>query len=203
MDLTSDNIRRLLHELDQWLAFEDCQPVDWVVCGGAALGLQGLLDRPTQDIDVLGRWDNGILDVTDIELIGPDVNACIARVADAHPELAGLGRNWVNCGPRNLAEEGLPEGFADRMCKLSVGAKLTLHLLGRKDLLALKLYAAADDHGPRQAVHYADLASMAPTFDELDFAVDWILTRSDFEVKRIAVKDVLRRLDHEDLAYYV
>jgi len=78
-----------------------------------------------------------------------------------------------------------------------------LRLLGRQDLLALKLYAAADEQGPRQEIHYADLEGLAPTFDELDFAVEWIRTRRDFETKRIAVKDVLRRLDHEDLAYYV
>ena len=70
-------------------------------------------------------------------------------------------------------------------------------------MLALKLYAAADDMGRRQEVHYDDLKKLVPTFDELDFAVEWIRTRQDFDTKSIGVKDVLRRLGHEDLAYYV
>jgi hypothetical protein len=203
MELTSNDILRLLQELDQWMTLEDCSPVDWVACGGAALGLQGLQNRPTQDVDILGRWDEGPLSVVGIKSFPQSVIACIVRVADNHPDLAGLGPNWVNLGPRALANEGLPEGFVSRLQELRVGERLTLRLLGRKDLLALKLYAAADEQGPRQEIHYADLKGLAPTYDELDFAVEWIRTRRDFEEKRIAVKDVLRRLDHEDLAYYV
>ena len=203
MELTSNDILRLLQELDQWMKLEDSSPVDWVVCGGAALGLQGLQNRPTQDVDVLGLWDEGPLSVVGIESFPQSVIACISRVAANHPELAGLGPNWVNLGPRTLVQEGLPEGFAGRLRELRVGERLTLRLLGRQDLLALKLYAAADEQGPRKEIHHADLKGLAPTYDELDFAVEWIRTRRDFEEKRIAVKDVLRRLDHEDLAYYV
>jgi hypothetical protein len=203
MKLNNNDIMRLLQELDEWMKLEDCSPVDWVVCGGAALGLQGLQDRPTQDVDVLGRWDEEPLSVVGIESFPQSVIACIKRVSANHPELAGLGPNWVNLGPSALAREGLPEGFVTRLQELRVGERLTLRLLGRKDLLALKLYAAADEQGPRREVHYSDLKGLAPTYDELDFAVEWIRTRRDFEEKRIAVKDVLRRLDHEDLAYYV
>jgi hypothetical protein len=147
MELTSNDILRLLQELDQWMKLEDCSPVDWVVCGGAALGLQGLQNRPTRDVDVLGRW-NGPLSVVGIESFPQSVLACITRVADNHGELAGLGPNWVNLGPCDLAKEGLPEGFASRLKDLRVGEKLMLRLLGRQDLLALKLYAAADELGP-------------------------------------------------------
>ena len=203
MELTCDDILRLLQELEQWMELENCSPVDWVVCGGAALGLQGLQNRPTQDVDVLGRWDEGVLSVVGIESFPQSVIACISRVAANHSELAGLGPNWVNLGPSTLVQEGLPKGFVGRLLALRVGKRLTLRLLGRQDLLALKLYAAADELGPRQKIHYADLKGLAPTYDELDFAVEWIRTRRDFEEKRIAVKDVLRRLDHEDLAYYV
>jgi len=203
MELAGDDILRLLQELDQWMELENCSPVDWVICGGAALGLQGLQSRPTQDVDVLGCWNKEVLGVVGIRSFPRDVTACIRRVASSNPELAGLGDNWVNLGPRTLAKEGLPEGFVERLQELRIGGRLTLRLLGRQDLLALKLYAAADDLGPRQEIHYADLEGMAPTFEELDFAVEWIRTRRDFETKRISVKDVLRRLDHEDLAYYV
>jgi len=102
-----------------------------------------------------------------------------------------------------LAQAGLPKGFADRLRELRVGNRLTLRLLGRQDLLALKLYAAADEHGPRQEVHFADLKGLTPTYDELDGAVEWIRTRRDFEEKRHAVKHAIERPGHEDLAYYV
>jgi len=203
MEMSHYAILRLLQELDQWMELEDCQPVDWVVCGGAALGLQKLQDRPTRDVDVLGRWDEAVLNVVGIEVFPKELLACINRVVANHPELAGLGQNWVNLGPRALAQAGLPEGFASRLRELRVGKRLTLHVLGRKDLLALKLYAAADEHGPRQEIHFADLKGLAPTYDELDWAVDWIRTLRDFEEKRSAAKHVIERSGYEDLAYYV
>ena len=67
MELSRDAILRLLQEFDQWMEFEDCPPVDWVVCGGAALGLLGLRDRPTRDVDVLGCWDSGMVSIACIE----------------------------------------------------------------------------------------------------------------------------------------
>jgi hypothetical protein len=203
MEMTRDAILRLLQELDQWMEQEDCPPVDWVVCGGAALGLQELQDRPTRDVDVLGQWDEAVLDVVGIETFPKEMVACIQRVVDSHPELAGIGQNWINLGPRALVQAGLPDGFADRLHVYRIGNRLTLHLLGRLDLLALKLYAAADPLGRRQEIHFADLKGLAPTFDELDRAVDWLRTLGDFEEKRPAVKNVLQRLDYEDLAYYV
>lgn len=203
MELRRDAILRLLQELDQWMELEDCPPVDWVVCGGAALGLQDLQDRPTRDVDVLGPWDETILNVTSIETFPEKVLACINRVVANHPDLAGMGSNWVNLGPRALAQARLPQGFANRLRVLRVGGRLTLRLLGRQDLLALKLYAAADDRGPRQEIHFADLKGLVPTYDELDQAVEWVRTLRDFEEKRPAVKHVIERLGHEDLAYYV
>jgi len=115
MELASDDILRLLKELDQWMELEDCSPVDWVVCGGAAFGLQGLQIRPTQDVDILGCWDEGVLGVVGIESFPQSVTACILRVAANNPELAGLGPNWVNLGPGALAQEGLPTGFVQRL----------------------------------------------------------------------------------------
>ncbi|NOZ56681.1 MAG: hypothetical protein GXO73_07830 [Calditrichaeota bacterium] len=203
MEMSRDAILRLLQELDQWMELEDCPPVDWVVCGGAALGLQELQDRPTRDVDVLGRWDEAVLDVVGIETFPEEMVACINRVVANHPELAGMGQNWINLGPRALVQAGLPKGFADRLHVLRVGNKLTLHLLGRWDLLALKLYAAADEHGPRQEIHFADLKGLTPTYDELDQAVEWLRTLRNFEEKRPVVKHVIERLGYEDLAYYV
>lgn len=37
----------LLRELNDALAIEGAEPVDWIVCGGTALGILGLVQRPT------------------------------------------------------------------------------------------------------------------------------------------------------------
>jgi len=201
--MSRDTMLRLLQELDEWMEFEDCPPTDWVVCGGTALGLQELVDRPTRDVDVLGNWDETLLNIILIEKFDDKILICIRRVADNHPELTGMKKNWVNLGPRTLAQAGLPTGFTTRLQKLRIGNRLTLHVLGRLDLLALKLYAAADDERHRQEIHVADLKGLSPTFEELDTAIAWVRTLRDFEQKRLVVKYVVERLGYEDLAYYV
>jgi len=204
MELSYELILRLLQELNRWMELEDCEPADWVVCGGAALGLQKLQSREkTRDVDVLGCWDGRMLNVVSIDSFPGPLVACIDRVVANHPELVGLRRNWVNLGARALAKAGLPDGFAERLRELRIGKKLTLRLLGRLDLLALKLYAAADERGRRQEIHFGDLKALQPAYEELDWAVAWIRTLRDFDEKRIALKDVIQELGYEDLAYYV
>ena len=203
MQMSRDELRELLEELAEWLEFEDSEPVEWVVCGGLALTLQGLQNRTTRDVDVLGGWNGRSLELVSIDDFPEKVKACIERVAKEHPELSGLGARWINLGPRQLAQWGLPRGFEQRLMTVRISDRLTLHLLGRDDLLPLKLYAAADEFGPRQDIHFGDLQVLNPTFDELDKAVDWVRTLPDFEEKRTELKEVVRRLGYDDLAYYV
>ena len=203
MQMSRDMLKGLLDELAQWMEFEDCEPVEWVVCGGVALALQGLQSRTTRDVDVLGNWNPQSMVIAYVEEFPDEVKACIRKVTDNHPELAGLNERWINLGPSRLTKFGLPSGFEHRMTAVRFREKLTLHLLSRDDLLPLKLYAAADEFGPRQDVHQQDLKALKPTFDELDRAVEWVRTLPDFEEKRTELKDVVRRLGYEDLAYYI
>ena len=203
MQMSRDMLERLLDELAEWMEFDDCEPVQWIVCGGAALALQGLQSRTTRDVDVLGNWNAQNTEVACIGRFSDEVEACIRKVTANHPELGGLGERWINLGPSRLARFGLPSGFEGRLRPVRFREKLTLYLLSRNDLLALKLYAAADDLSSRQDVHQQDLTALTPTFDELDKAVEWVRTLPDFEDKRIALKDVVRRLGHDDLAYYI
>ena len=46
----------------------------------------------------------------------------------------------------------------------------------RRDLIHLKLYAAADATGP-SSVHYQDLVALNPTFEELQAAENWTRTQ--------------------------
>jgi hypothetical protein len=106
----------------------------------------------------------------------------------------------LNLGPKKRAEFGLPTGFEQRLKILKFGKSLTLHLLGRADLLPLKLYAASDEFGRRQEVHFQDLKVLTPTFDELDHGIEWMRALPDFRTKRTELQTVLERLGYDDLA---
>lgn len=203
--MSPDNVKALLTELADWFQFEGIGPTELLVCGGAAMALQHLHDRTTRDVDVLGQWDQRLLEVTCIEDFPENVRSCIRRVANSHPELEGFGEHWVNLGPKHLAKQGLPKGYASRLHSMKFGKAglLTLHLLDRTDLIALKLYAAADGFSSRQEIHFDDLRLLKGSFDELDTALDWVRTLSNFEEKRPEIQNVLERLGYDDLAGYV
>jgi len=55
VQMSGDMLKTLLEELAEWFEFEDCEPVEWVVCGGVAMTLQDLNPRTTRDVDVLGN----------------------------------------------------------------------------------------------------------------------------------------------------
>jgi hypothetical protein len=203
MPLDRTKLEELLAELDDLLDLADCEPVEWVVCGGAALALQQLTQRTTGDVDLLGRWSPNRMDVISMTEFPEDVQRCIDQVIDSHPELDGFRHRWINLGPTDLVRTGLPGGYQDRKVTRRFGDHLTLHLLGRRDLIALKLYAASDDRGKRQRIHDADLWAMTPTWLELDDAINWIRSRPDFEQVRPTLKHQLGAHGYEDLAYYI
>ena len=201
--MSRDMVEQLLAELSEWLDFQECDPVEWVICGGVALILQDLRPRTTRDVDVLGEWNPAGLEIALIDDFPEPVKHCIRRVVQNHPHLEGFGTRWINLGASHLARCGLPEGYETRIVTRHFGDKLTLHLLHRDDLVPLKLYAASDDHSGRQEVHLEDLKALEPTFEELDRAVAWVRTLPDFEQKRAELNQVVRNLGYDDLAYYI
>ena len=50
-------------------------------------------------------------------------------------------------------------------------------LVGRRTLIALKLYAAAHDYADWKSVHLQDLLALGPTDAELDEAREWVSTQ--------------------------
>jgi len=204
MGFDASTILPLLHDLHDALLIEGAEAVEWVICGGTALVLQGLGIRSTEDVDVLGRWSADTGEAVEIGAFDPPVERAIARVAAAHPELRGAGRAWVNLSVQPLLRQGLPHGFGLRLAAVRIGPLLTLHLLSRPDLIALKLLAAADDLGRRQAVHLADLQALAPTASELGIAIEWATSLPDPQQRvRSAIKSLVLEMGHEDLAYYI
>ena len=194
----------LLRELNDALAIEGAEPVNWIVCGGTALGILGLVRRPTRDVDVIGAWSAEALQVIQLDRFPLLVERAIARVADAHPELRSSGISWVNLGPKGLLNFGLPPGCTDRLAPRSIGTHLTLQLPDRLDLIAFKVFAAIEAAHERRKAHKEDLQVLTPNEKELQFAIDWVVTIPDRNHQlRAELREFLQELGHEDLAYYV
>ncbi len=154
-----------------------------VVVGGAALGLLGVTDRQTRDVDVLH----------------PDLPEDVRRAAIAFARSerdAGdhLADDWLNNGPSQL-KDVLPPGWESRLQPAFSGAALTLATLGRADLLKTKLFALCD-----RGTDLPDCVALAPTEEELADARNW-LTLQDAHpdwpdhVQR-TLDDLRGRLDH-------
>jgi len=77
------------------------------------------------------------------------------------------------------------------------GDRLTVHFLGRYDLIALKLYALADNGAAR---HLQDIAALEPASSELESAARWILTHDDSEAFIQLLKGALGALGADDVA---
>jgi len=139
---------------------------DLIVIGGGALLLQGLIERPTEDLDVVARLEG---DTWLSAKPFPDIlTALVIEVADA----LDLARNWLNHGPAELLmRAGLPDGFIERLEKRTYGS-LTVRFAAREDQIAFKLDAAAD-HLPDESKHLMDLRRLAPSGAELQEARAW------------------------------
>jgi hypothetical protein len=194
----------LLRELNDALAIEGAERVDWIVCGGTALGIQGLIQRPTRDIDVISGWNSTTLQIVPIDRFSRAVERAIVRVAETHRELRSSGITWVNLGARGLLDFGLPPGCVGRLKACVIGTHLTLRIPDRRDLIAFKLFAAADAAHGRQSVHKSDVRAVSPNEEEVRFAIDWVITIPDPNHQlRAELREFLQELGHEDLAYYI
>jgi hypothetical protein len=137
-----------------------------VAIGGSGLLMLGLSVRPTRDLDIVALVEKGLY-VRVSELPGP-----LLEAVHAAGQIEGLAPNWINAGPADLLEFGLPEGFARRTKEKQFGP-LILHVASRVDQVALKVYAAADA-GP-SSKHFQDLQSLSPSEEELVRAGRWAI----------------------------
>lgn len=129
------------------------------ICGGAALISSGYSSRATEDIDVLN------------ETIDPELQ----KASDIVGNQLGLIKGWLNNNPKSLSKE-LPVDWEER-CEIAyLGSHLTVHRIGRRDLLFSKIYAACD-----RSVDIPDIIAMKPTEAELLEAKAWVLKRDAYE----------------------
>ena len=126
--------------------------VEVVIIGGSAMLLGGLNSRPTRDVDIVAFVADGSL--TKPARI-PDP---LARAAAATALELGLEPEWLNLGPTDLLDAGLPNGFFER-CTLERFGGLTAFVADRFDLIHFKTFAAVDQ-GPTSK-HYADLRDLS------------------------------------------
>lgn len=166
VDLTNDRLQEALVTLGELLASRG-QNFALVIVGGGGLLLQGRLTRTTEDLDVVARVEHGRY--LSAEPLPEALREAAREVATLH----GLHPEWLNAGPTDLLRFGLPAGFEDRTDTRHFGG-VTIHLAGRLDQIAFKLYAAVD-RGPRSK-HFRDLQELNPTNDELVVAARWAIT---------------------------
>ena len=145
-----------------------------VVVGGATLNLLGLIDRTTQDVDVIARATDPIGAVP-ARLAPPDplpdaLQRAILRVARDF----GLAPDWINTAIARQWSQGLPPSLPHDIAWRRYGG-LHVGLVGRRTLIALKLFAAVDQS--MRSVHGQDLLALNPSDEELDRAAEWVATQ--------------------------
>lgn len=134
------------------------------IIGGSDMLLQGFIKRPTKDVDVVAVVIDG--DLRSPKPLPAELVTAARDVGRAY----GLGDGWLNAGPSDLFDFGLPDGFFGR-CETHTYRGLTVHAAGRYDLIALKLFASTDV----LRMDIDDLRAMSPTPDELLEVAVWVL----------------------------
>lgn len=178
---------QLLSALAEQLAHAG-ERYELVVIGGSGLLALGVIERATRDIDIVALRGDGELNVA--EPMPDGLRAARERVARDF----SLPPDWLNAGPTDLLEFGLPEGFVDRLQRRDFGESLVVYLASRYDQIHFKLYALVDQ-GPGK--HEQDLRALSPTEDELIAAADWTRSHDPSEGYAHSLRQVLIHLGVE------
>jgi hypothetical protein len=189
--LDTQRLDEALTLLGERLKLGSAEPQELVVCGGSSLIARGYVARVTRDVDVVARRLDGALMVS----ARPFPQALTDAAARVAADL-GLPARWLNDGPADLFEMGLPAGFTERLQARFYGTHLTVWFIGRIDQIHFKLYASADQ-GPGQ--HVDDLLSLKPT-EELLSAARWTFSHDVSPGFRLIVRDLITQLGHAPVA---
>lgn len=191
--LPIDQLENALLLLGERLNLANMPPQEFIICGGTSLIVRGFVSRVTKDVDILARRTPGSDFISARELPAEFTEAARRVAADL-----GLPENWINSGPVDLFEMGMPEGFMDRLAPKSYG-HLTAWYIGRIDQIHFKLYAAVDC-GPGPTRHLRDLLALNPTNDELLAAARWTMTHDVSVGFKDLLKNMLKETGHDDVA---
>ena len=169
-------LKDALSLLDQKLEMSPIAPIELKICGGGALMIMGISDRETRDVDV----------------ILPKLPESLITFAREIAIELNLTEEWLNNGPENLIRD-LEKGWEDRCELIYKGNALKIFILGRKDLIATKLFAYCD----REEADFEDLLKLRPTQSELDQLYHWVLNRDASEYWPPRVEKQLKRLKNK------
>ena len=144
-----------------------------VIIGGAALNLHRIVERVTEDVDILAfAQEPG--DGSRPSLVEPPTpmpESLVNAIEQVATDL-NLLPNWLNTGPALQWRQGLPPDL-DRRVEWRRFGGLHVGLASRYDLIFFKLIAAADSMGPSSR-HVQDLLALRPTDSELHQARRWV-----------------------------
>ncbi|WP_157621532.1 DUF6036 family nucleotidyltransferase [Salisaeta longa] len=168
-----------------------------VVVGGASLSLLGLVKRTTSDVDVIaaatpdpsGPDSSGEETLTPPDPLPPPLRRAIQTVARDY----GLPSDWMNTAIGPQWDLGLPPGLKEDISWRTYGG-LRVGLVGRRTLIALKLFASVDQ-GP-ESVHVQDLVALEPTPDELHRAAEWVRSQDASPEFASMIDAVIRHVQH-------
>jgi hypothetical protein len=184
---SKETMDRLLGALGEQLAASG-ERYELVVIGGSGLLALGVIERSTRDIDIVALRAGGGLDTA--EPLPEGLRIARDRVARDF----SIPNEWLNPGPTDLLELGLPEGFVDRLEHRDYGDGLVVYLASRYDQIHFKLYALVDQ-GPGK--HEEDLRALSPTEDELIAAARWSTSQDPSEGYASMLRQVLTHLGVE------
>lgn len=182
------DIDQLLGALGEQLAAAGSH-AEIVVAGGSGLIVIGAIDRATRDVDVLALREGDSL------LKADPLPPVLASARDRVGHDFGLPGDWLNPGPTDLLDLGLPQGFLDRVETRTYGDSLTVSFASRLDQVHFKLYALVDQ-GPGR--HESDLRALSPTGEELLKAARWARTHDPSPGFKAVLEEVLRHLGVDD-----
>ena len=165
------------------------------VCGGSALLAMNIVSRTTKDVDIVA-----LLDEHEQVMEPVPLPAVLLQAAHDIAPLCELGEHWLNNGPSRgaggLFQMGLPPGFVARLQRHDYGASLAVYFTSRQDQIFFKIYAAVDRGGR----DLTDLAALQPTAAETEAAARWAMTIDVSENYRMLLKNMLRKIGHEQVA---
>jgi hypothetical protein len=182
----------MLSALGTVLEEQDMVPVDIVVCGAMALLLQGIIDRPTRDIDGLGLVveEEGSL-VLRKPLMSHEFNAAVERVGSLFNE----GKHWFSTAAIILHDDTeLPADIVERAQVRRYGKRLTVRLCSRRHMVCLKIWAAIHRGEP----DIGDLIAMQVSAEEARVAAEWCIEQDRGALPEILA--ILEEVGHGELA---
>lgn len=182
----------MLSALGTVMEEQEIAPVDIVVCGAMVLLLQGIISRPTRDIDGLGLVveEDGAL-VLKKPLLSGEFSAAVERVG----ALYGEGKRWFSTAAITLHEDTeLPADLIEMAQVRDYGKRLTVRLCSRRHMVCLKMWAAVHRGEPDMG----DLIAMNVSAQEAEDGAAWCL-QQDREVLP-EIRAVLEEVGHGELA---